>query len=332
MRAVKLSPTGDAAIVSTVAPHAATGETLVRPTVVGICGTDLHAAALPELFRPDTVLGHEMVGVVVSSTAPGLVPETHVVVNPNGEACGTCRECGAGRTNICFVATRERCVGVQRNGGLADLVAVASASLHVVNGISDEKAVWTEPLAAAVRAVKTCLAFDPDSVAVLGGGPVGLLAAQLLTSEQVAQLTVFEPRVDRVEIGRALGLRMSDPTAIERGASSFDVVLDCAGVAASVSAAVDLVRPAGRIVLLGVPPDEVALDIGRVVLNEIELRGSMIYTDEEFRAALELLRTGTIETASLVSAVVSLPEFVDLYPRIRSGRDTGQKVLVRVSN
>jgi 2-desacetyl-2-hydroxyethyl bacteriochlorophyllide A dehydrogenase len=330
LQVVRLSATGDAEFCDAPLPQVSQAESLIRPTVVGICGTDLHAASLKELFRPGTVLGHELVGAVISSARPDLTPGQRVVVNPNGELCGVCRECLAGRANLCFRATRERCVGVQRDGGLADVVAVPASSLHAVGDLPDEVAVWTEPLAAAVRAVSTCLEAEPREVAVLGGGPVGLLAAQLLARAEVDRLTVFEPRPDRLQIGRGLGLSMRvPPDGI--GPPNCDAVLDCAGTAASVQAAIGIVRPAGRIVILGVPGTPVPIDVAHLVLNEIVLRGSMIYSDAEFRRALDLLHAGAVATAPLVGAVVSLDEFVVVYSRLRRGTNGGQKVLVRVS-
>jgi threonine dehydrogenase-like Zn-dependent dehydrogenase len=311
------------------------GEVLVAPRLVGICGTDLHADGLRNLFRAPVVLGHEFVAEVVEvggadgvEGPAGLCPGDRVVINPNGKVCGTCRECRAGLPNLCHSATRESCVGVQRDGGLAALCSLPLATVRPIPGdLADEVAVWTEPLAAAVRAT-SCLGEEPvELVAVLGAGPVGLLAAQLAGSAGAGGVLVVEPSPSRREVAQRLGFRTAEPGEIGDARGRCDVVVECSGSPVALASAVGLARPAGTVVVLGVSPSGVTLDATSLVTREVRIRGSMIY-GPEFDTALDLLQRGAVDVASLDSGTLPLRDFPAAFDRMRH-TPTVQKLFLR---
>jgi threonine dehydrogenase-like Zn-dependent dehydrogenase len=194
MKAVRLTPDKQHAIVDGPAPVPTDSEVLVRPEYNGICGTDLHAADI-SLFRPGVIVGHEFSGeiVAIGGNVKGWAVGQKVVVNPNGHVCGECASCRAGRFNQCPVATQERPAGVVRHGGMAELVALHPAYLNAIpNGLDTRRAAWTEPLAVALRTVRTSPIRVGDTAVVIGGGPIGQLVIQLLARSGAGRITLIQ--------------------------------------------------------------------------------------------------------------------------------------------
>ena len=129
-----------------------------------------------------------------------------VTVNRNGNVCHRCAACRSGRANLCTVATLERPAGVARDGGMAELVALHTSYLQPLpDGLDTRHAAWTEPLAVAVRAVRTSPAKVGDRVAVIGGGPVGQLVLQVLRRAGMGQVAMVEPSTFRRQTATRLG-------------------------------------------------------------------------------------------------------------------------------
>lgn len=297
---------GGRVILATVAePTVAGDEVLLAPRFVGVCGTDLHAARLPGHFRSPVTLGHEVVATVVATgdTSCGLAAGDAVVVNPNWCVCGSCPSCLKDRPNLCRTATRERCLGVHEDGALTPLFSVSARACHPLPaGLPLLDAVLVEPLAAAYRAVRRV--GSAASCVVLGAGPVGLLVAQLLTAQQ-RDVVVLDPRADRRELAGRLGIR-ARPALSEDALS--EVVIDCAGTPESFRTAVGAVEPGGLVLLLGVSSEPAVIELESLVLDEITICGSMVYTPQEFAEAIALAADGLVEPSSLVTERIGLAD------------------------
>jgi threonine dehydrogenase-like Zn-dependent dehydrogenase len=235
------------------------GEVRVASILVGICGSDTHAAAglhpfIDRPYRP----GHEVVGVV-EEVGPGvsdLAPGERVVLEPS-LVCGQCRRCGEGRYNIC---ENLAVVGCQTAGGMADAFTVPRDRLHrVPAGMSVELAALVEPLATPVHAVRLAGVGAGSRVAVLGAGPIGLLVLVAARHAGAEVVLVTDVMAEKLERARRLGadevLLANAPdfvgraTAVLRGA---DVVFDCVARESSMAQAVELVEKGGTVVVVGV--------------------------------------------------------------------------------
>lgn len=316
-------------------------EVLVRTTVVGICGSDLHAACgrhpfidLP--YRP----GHEAVGVVdaVGSGVDQSWIGRRVTIEPN-LACGNCTQCREGRYNIC----RELLVfGCQTPGALADTFTIGVDRLvGLPADLDDRHAILIEPLATPVHTVRRAAEVVGDlrdrPVVVIGAGPIGLFA--LLAARHAGARVVVADLLDskRARAERLGAIGTFDPTApdaIERARQLLGgpaaVVIDCVSLESSVAQAVELVDKGGAIMIVGVADGATPVPLGLIQDREIALIGSLMYVREDFTAALDLLASGAVPVDEIISAEFDFEHSAEAFAASADAENV--KVLVTVGD
>ena len=317
-------------------PEPGPGEALVRSEYCGICGTDLHAASLEGLFAPGVVMGHEFAGEVLAlgPDVSGWRPGERVTVNPNGDVCGACRECRAGRTNLCRVA-KTASVGIKRDGGMAPYVSLPVAVLHrLPDGVTGPQGAWVEPLAVALRVVRVSEFQVGASATVLGAGPIGLLTLQVLRRAGADHIAVVEPSSLRREAATRLGAdvtidpRSEDPAELFGGdLPAPDYVFECAGIPTGVGTAAAIVRPGGCVAVVGLCPDPLDLNFWELIAKEIVVRVSQTYV-EEFPLAIRLMEKNAIDVDALTTDVMPLQSYNKAF-RLMGDSEGAVKVLLR---
>jgi threonine dehydrogenase-like Zn-dependent dehydrogenase len=278
------------------------GECRVRVTMAGICGTDLQLLGGYAGFQG--IPGHEFVGVVeAASSADGESWLGTRVVGEINVGCGRCRWCSAGIKEHC---TDRAVVGIRdHDGAFAEALTLPAVNLHhVPDAISDEAAVFVEPIAAACRIFEQIPIDRNTSVAVLGDGRMGLLVAQVLKTATSA-VTVLGRHEHKLEIARTLGLTTARSDSAVQGGHRFDVVVDVTGRAEGLRRALEIVRPRGTVVLKSTFHGEAPLVSWPIVVDEISIVGSRC---GPFRPALDLLARGAIQVKPLISLVAPLED------------------------
>lgn len=292
-----------------------TGELKLRSIYGGICGSDLRVykgsinyAAYP--LRP----GHEVLATVAAGTAGGLKPGDRVVVFPN-TFCGECAFCRQGRTNIC---RQKKPLGLSASGVFArEFIIESKYVVPVPAKLADERAILTEPLAVSVHALKKAGLAAGLSVAVVGAGTEGLLAAALALKKG-CQVTLVDVNPAKLAIAARLGpVKAITPAAV--GDSTFDVVVEAAGVKASVEQAMQMVTPGGSLVAIGITGEQVDYPCIHIVRDEITIYGTIIYTPADFAEAIEWLLDDGFNVAPVLSKVVPLADFRQAYDDALSG-------------
>jgi alcohol dehydrogenase len=284
------------------APIPPPDEALVRVRLAGICNTDLELARGYMGFRG--VLGHEFVGDVVQ--APDAAWVGRRVVGDINAACYTCDTCRAGRHTHCPNRTT---LGIfDRDGAFADYLLLPQANLHVVpQTVPDEKAVFTEPLAAACEVLEQLSIHPSDRVVVLGDGKLGLLVAAVLRLTG-AELAIVGRHPSNLSIAESWGITAwlssgevnDDALASLAGA---DIAIECTGSPSGFDQARRLVRPRGTVVLKSTYHGEVCVNMSRLVVDELKLVGSRC---GPFEPALRLLESGLVDPTPLISDVYPL--------------------------
>jgi len=299
-------------------PEPAPGEARVRVVKAGICNTDLE---LVRGYYPYTgVPGHEFVGRVAA--APGAEQwQGRRVVGEINVSCGACAACTAGRRTHCERRTVVGIVG--RNGTFAEYLTLPVANLYEVpDGVPDDAAVFTEPLAAALEIQEQVRVGPGDRVVVVGNGKLGNLVAQTLALTGCT-LKVIGRNPARLALLAARGIDVGLAADLVGGRA--DVAVECTGNEEGLELARRVVRPRGTIVLKSTYRGRASLDVSRIVVDEITLVGSRC---GPFAPALALLAEGRVDVAPLVHARFPLQDAVAAFAE--AARPGVLKVLVDV--
>ncbi len=309
------------------------GEVQIDVAYVGICGTDLHIlhGAMDERVGTRAVIGHETAGRV-HSVGEGVTDWSagdHVTVMPL-EWCGTCPTCLAGHRHIC---DRLNFVGIDSTGSLQEMWTVPQELLvRLPAELSLRDAALVEPVAVAHHDVRRAQLEPGQRVAVVGGGPVGLLIA-LVAAAQGAEVRVLETNPFRRSVIAALGIDVVDPVDIAAlveewtGGAGAEVVFEVSGAQGGLDSAVDLVRARGRLVVVGIHAQRRELDLKRVFWKELEIVGARVYESQDFADAVASLAAGTIPVEALISKVVPLESAAEAFEILDLGGAV-MKVLV----
>jgi alcohol dehydrogenase len=283
---------GTVALRDVPPPTLAPGDALVVIRLAGICGTDLEITRGYKGYRG--TLGHEFVGEVLRCpSAPQW--EGRRVVGEINLACGTCERCTTGLRNHC--ATRRVLGILDHPGCFAEQLVLPAANLHAVpDGITDEHAVFTEPLAAAFRIFEQVPLTASSHVAVIGDGKLGLLVVMALRARGIP-VTVIGRHPRKLALVAGPGVRTTtlDTLPPER----FDVVIEATGSRDGLALALTLVRPRGTVVLKSTVHGTVELPTAPLVVDEIHLVGSRC---GPFDVALGSMADGTVDPRPLIDA------------------------------
>ncbi len=294
-------------------------EVRVRIAAGGICGSDLHyfhhgGFGTVRIKQPMT-LGHEIAGVVaeLGANVRSLKPGQRVAVNPS-QPCGSCLHCREGLRNHCldmrFMGSAMRMPHVQ--GGFAEsLIVPAYRAVPVPDHLSLGEAAVAEPLSVCLHAAKQAGSLLGKRVLITGCGPIGTLMLLVARTGGTAEIVVTDIADAPLSIARRLGAAAAVNTATDgaaldpykAGKGVFDVLFEASGNQAALRQALDLLRPGGVIVQLGLG-GEMTLPINAIVTKELQLRGTFRF-DAEFELAIELMGKGIIDVKPVITG--SLP-------------------------
>jgi threonine dehydrogenase-like Zn-dependent dehydrogenase len=280
-------------------PEATEREAVVRVSLAGICNTDVEICAGYMGFQG--VLGHEFVGVVERSPDPDLVGKR--VVGEINAGCGQCEFCRKGLQRHCSNRTVLGILG--RNGAMAEYLALPVENLiSVPDNLSDEKAVFVEPLAAALEILEQ-VKIDPASRAlVIGDGKLGLLICMVLRLTG-CELTLAGKHPEKSRHFSALGGKVAAPNNLEADDTKFDVVVEASGNSSGWALAIKKVKPRGTIVLKSTYHGALDFNPAPLVIEEITVVGSRC---GRFEPALRLMSSGLVDPTPLITAVFPFSE------------------------
>ena len=313
-------------------PNLVNGEALIRVLLAGICNTDLEIVRGYLDFQG--ILGHEFVGIVeaVHEGSGASVPRSLIgkrVVGEINAACSRpdCYYCQRGMPTHC--PERTTLGIVNRDGAFAEYLTLPIANLHLVpENVSNEEAVFVEPLAANFEILEQVHLKPTDSVVILGDGKMGQLAAQVLTLSGCEVIMV-----GKHEEKLALAAQRGVSTYVLKDATQFsldhgrrvDMVVECSGSAQGLEIALRLVRPRGTLILKSTVADSSTLHLAPIVIDEIRVQGSRC---GPFAPALRALNQHLLDVRPLLSADYSLDEGLEAFRY--AGEKGVLKVLVRM--
>ncbi|HYZ62536.1 MAG TPA: L-idonate 5-dehydrogenase [Acetobacteraceae bacterium] len=341
MKAAVIHAARDLRIGEAAIPELGPHDVQVRIRNGGICGSDLHyyqdGGFGAVRIREPLIPGHEIAGEVMATGAAvtRVRAGDRVAVNPS-RPCGQCEYCLEGKPRHCldmrFFGSAMRFPHVQ--GGFREvLVCTEAQAVRVPEGVSLERAAFAEPLSVCLHAANQAGALMGKRVLVTGTGPIGALAilvarhagAREVVATDLADTPLAVAR--RIGADHAINVR-ADPAGLDRfavGKGYFDVVFEASGSGAALASAIQVARPCGVIVQLGIGGD-MTVPVNTVVAKEIDLRGSFRF-DVEFDWAVDFIASGAIDVAPLLTEVVPLDDVVRAF-ELAGDRSRAMKVQV----
>ncbi len=274
-------------------PH----EALIQVIQAGICSTDLHLMKGYMAFRG--IIGHEFVGLVHSSPDPSLIGKR--IVGEINAACRQCPTCQQGRPTHCPDRTTLGIHG--RDGAFAEYLSLPKENLFVLpDSLSNDQAVFVEPLAAACEIPQLVSIHPTDTILVIGDGKLGLLCAQVLALQGCQVSLLGRHPENHAWLGEK-GIRLTTHTTDL--SHQYDVVVEATGSPIGLQVAVQFVRPRGAIVLKSTYHGDVTLNMTELVIHEVSIIGSRC---GPFAPAIRLLESGAISVTPLIHARYPLQE------------------------
>jgi len=318
-------------------PEIQNDEVLIKVRYCGVCGSDMTMyAGKHTRLRPGTILGHEFSGVVSEIKAirkTDLEIGDYVTIEPIFH-CHDCFYCKTGRYNLCYA---RGIYGCDADGGFAEFVKVPLDKIIKLSKYCDlKKMTLIEPLAVAVSAVNKCKLRVGNTAAILGGGPIGLLMAQVIRYYGATSIVVSEINTYRLNKAREMGFMAVNPNEedLKSRVQSFnelgaDVVIDTVGNHTSIETAFKLVRRGGLINLVALYRDKIPIDLLQIVYSEIDVKGTFVYTYDDFRGAKNLLEKGIFDVEPFITDVYPLEDAIKAFEKIYQG-DNGLKTLIEI--
>jgi (R,R)-butanediol dehydrogenase / meso-butanediol dehydrogenase / diacetyl reductase len=315
-------------------PEAKPGTAVVEVGLCGICGTDVHGFLSDQPYNP-AICGHEFSGVVAAIGAGvANLSEGDRVLAGIAPACGRCAPCRAGQSAWCetaFLGMVGRDALAPPHGAFAPRIAIGAGRLvPVAAGLTDEQAAVVEPATVALHAVRRSPPHLGDVVAVQGCGPIGLLALQCAKAAGAGRVVAIEPDPARRELAITLGadVAVAPEAALDALGAGADLVLECAGVPATVQRAVELVRRGGTVNLVGLASGTAAIAPGVWLVKEVTVVASLGYLHHEFAECMDLIADGRVQVTPLHDRTVGLSELPAAIERLADHPSSAVKVLV----
>jgi threonine dehydrogenase-like Zn-dependent dehydrogenase len=338
MRRAVAEPNHGVRLETAPIPEPAPGQALVRSTLVGICGSDTHAIGGHHPFLTSRNLpGHEATGTVVAlgDGIDSLSVGQRVLLKPN-VSCGNCLNCAAGRSNACADLSWIGCdPSLGWAGAMADYFVAPERNLFTVpDGVDDRTAALVECLATPVHAVRISGAIKGSRVVVLGAGTIGVLCVVAARHAGAATVVVTDLDPGKLERAKRAGahgaVRAGAPDVNEQVLAqlggSADVVLDCVTNERSLNQAVALLRRAGTLAVVGVPPRDATLPMPLIQDWEIRVQGCAAYTEADMQTALTIALNGGLPTDEIISQTFGLDAVAGAFAQ--AAADSSGKVLV----
>lgn len=334
---------GNVLICDVAEPEVSAGHVIVQVEAAGICGTDIHICFGEYQTAIPVTIGHEFAGVIVEagSNVDNWRIGDRVTAETFYSVCGECVYCRNGRPNLC---SGRQSIGTHVNGAFARYIKVPAANLHrIPDGVDLSEAALAEPLACCVRAMTELGKVDVgDVVVIIGPGPIGLLALQLVKLSGATGVVLGTPQdMHRLQMAKRLGADYVFDTSYSgqtdlaqtvselTGGIGADMVVDCAGSSASIGTSLSIVKKAGRYCQIGLGGKPATMDFDQICLKELTLIGSFATCPSSWDRAIRLISEGAVNLQMLISRRYDLADWENAISFATDKQ--GLKVLLRTN-
>lgn len=319
-------------------PDSKDGYVLFKVDTCGICGSDIHYWVSGE--PKGLVMGHEFAGTVIDNGGREDLKLGDRITGLPISPCGKCDACKSGNPQYCL-STWNEAVGLSLaySGGYAEYSLCRNDMVRKIpDGVSSEEACMVEPSAVSLHAINLANVKIGDKVLIIGGGIIGLMAAEFAKLNGASYVALMETNEKRGKKAVKFGKVDEYFNALEEGIveklfantnGGFDKVIECCGNGPAVSEAIMTVKPGGRIVLVGVSLEAITIPTVLTVMREVDMQGAIAYTEDEFDMCLHLIDKKKIDVKKYIDDIVPLEKAQDSFERLTSGKDDAIKIMFK---
>lgn len=330
---------GEIEFIEVPVPEAKPGELLLKVQFIGICGSDIHVYLGKHPFTKYPVTqGHE-VSCSVAAIGDGVTGFTvgqKVTVEPQ-IVCGKCHPCRHGKYNLC---EELKVMGFQSTGLASEYFAVSADKVTPLpDSMSFQQGAMIEPAAVAVHAARRAGDISGMKIAVIGCGPIGILAAQAAKACGAAETMITDISDYRLSVAKKCGIdhtfntkniSFGDALVSAFGEDKADIIFDCAGNDTTMGQAIKFARKGSTIILVAVYAGMANVDLAVLNDHELDLNTTMMYRHEDYLDAIRFVNEKRIVLEPLMSKTFSFKEYPDAYKYIDENRETCMKILINV--
>ena len=320
-------------------PKPQPGEVLVKIQKIGVCGSDIHVYHGEHPFTKYPVTqGHEVSGEIAAlgEGVAGFALGQKVTIQPQ-VVCGKCWPCRHGKYNLC---EELKVMGFQTTGVASHYFAVdAKKVTPLPESMSFDEGAMIEPLAVAVHAVRQAGDVEGKDICVLGAGPIGILVAQVAKGLGARKVMITDVSDIRLEKAKECGADVCVNTREKDFSQAFvqcfgpdkaDVIYDCAGNNVTMGQAIANARKGSIILLVAVFATRGDIDLAVLNDHELDLNTSMMYRNEDYLTAIDLVNQGKVQLKPLISKHFAFRDYLKAYKYIDENRETTMKVIINV--
>lgn len=336
MKCVKLVGKKNLQLSTIDSPVSKGGSVVVKVKSCGICGSDIHYWDMG--VPAGLVMGHEFSGIVVD---PGSRfdlkigdPVTGLPISP----CGECAACKSGNSQYCRQTWNEAVgLSLTNPGGYAEFTSCRSDMIRKLpDNVSFDEGCMVEPSAVSLHAINLANVKVGDHVLIIGGGIIGLMAAEFAKKNGASYVALMETNTQRGLKSLSYGMvdDFIDVTkdnavqeAMKKTKDGYDIVVECCGNSSAVTEAIMTIKPGGKIILVGVSMESITIPTVVAVMGEVCLQGAIAYTPEEFDTVISLIAKQELDVEKYIDAKVSLEEAQTSFERLTSGQDDAVKII-----
>tara|TARA_B100001245_G_C22855097_1_gene411088 strand:+ start:145 stop:1149 length:1005 start_codon:yes stop_codon:yes gene_type:complete len=313
-------------------PKLINGESIIRVSASGICGSDMHAYHGKDNRRiPPLILGHEISGTIDEGKSTGK----EVVLNPL-ITCGKCDYCKNEKEHLC----KERVIlgmnkPIERQGGFAEYVSIPDKNIHELpEALSMKEAPIAEPAAVALHAVelgekKLSKPIKSKKALVIGGGAIGLLSGLILSKvKNCKDIVITDLNKKRLsECAKYLEAETANPDSKIITDNNFDIIFDTVGLEITRQQAIKCIKPGGVIIHIGLTQPSGSFDFRKATLQEITFVGTYCYTNNDFKRTLNILSKKQIGSLNWID-YRKLKDGPSAFKEIHDGLCTAPKIVL----
>ena len=319
-------------------PVSKDGSVIIEVKSCGICGSDIHN--WDNGAPVGLVMGHEFAGVVVDPGSRIDLKKGDRVTGLPISPCGKCEACKRGDVQYCPETWNEAVgLALTNSGGFAEYTSCRPDMVRKIPGnVSFDAASMVEPSAVALHAINLSNIKVGDDVLIIGGGIIGLMAAEFAKMAGAGYVALMETNKKRgrkaVNFGKVdeyydAMKEDSIPNLITKTNGGFDVVIECCGNAPAVTEGLMTVKPGGVVVLVGVATSAIAIPTVIGVMREVKMLGAIAYTAMEFDTCLKLISEKKLNVTKYIDDLVPLERVQESFERLTNGKDSAIKIIVK---